>query len=146
MMKISVDLLIKIASFAVVLAIAYFAGSRLKVDTPPVDQESVIASLERDAENLNKTLPEIVSEGVRLDATEAGPGNLFTYIYTVIDDQAAKEMFANEKNIKALTAQLKNRVCVMMEDYKKNKTTVNYLFKNDLSEIIYKIAIDPKEC
>ncbi len=146
MMKISVDLLIKIASFAVILAIAYFAGSRLKVDTPPVDQESVIASLERDAENLNKTLPEIVSEGVRLDATEAGPGNLFTYIYTVIDDQAAKEMFANEKNIKALTAQLKNRVCVMMEDYKKNKTTVNYLFKNDLSEIIYKIAIDPKEC
>jgi hypothetical protein len=145
-MKISVDLLIKIASFAVILAIAYFAGSRLKVDTPPVDQESVIASLERDAENLNKTLPEIVSEGVRLDATEAGPGNLFTYIYTVIDDQAAKEMFANEKNIKALTAQLKNRVCVMMEDYKKNKTTVNYLFKNDLSEIIYKIAIDPKEC
>ena len=131
---------------AVILAIAYFAGSRLKVDTPPVDQESVIASLERDAENLNKTLPEIVSEGVRLDATEAGPGNLFTYIYTVIDDQAAKEMFANEKNIKALTAQLKNRVCVMMEDYKKNKTTVNYLFKNDLSEIIYKIAIDPKEC
>lgn len=146
MMKISVDLLIKIASFAVILAIAYFAGSRLKVDTPPVDQESVIASLERDAENLNKTLPEIVSEGVRLDATEAGPGNLFTYIYTVIDDQAAKEMFANEKNIKALTAQLKNRVCVMMEDYKKNKTTVNYLFKNDVSEIIYKIAIDPKEC
>lgn len=146
MMKISVDLLIKIASFAVILAIAYFAGSRLKVDTPPVDQESVIASLERDAENLNKTLPEIVSEGVRLDATEAGPGNLFTYIYTVIDDQAAKEMFANEKNIKALTAQLKNRVCVMMEDYKKNKTTVNYLFKNDLSEIIYKITIDPKEC
>lgn len=145
-MKISVDLLIKIASFAVILAIAYFAGSRLKVDTPPVDQESVIASLERDAENLNKTLPEIVSEGVRLDATEAGPGNLFTYIYTVIDDQAAKEMFANEKNIKALTAQLKNRVCVMMEDYKKNNTTVNYLFKNDLSEIIYKIAIDPKEC
>ncbi len=146
MMKISVDLLIKIASFAVILAIAYFAGSRLKVDAPPVDQESVIASLERDAENLNKTLPEIVSEGVRLDATEAGPGNLFTYIYTVIDDQAAKEMFANEKNIKALTAQLKNRVCVMMEDYKKNKTTVNYLFKNDLSEIIYNIAIDPKEC
>lgn len=146
MMKISVDLLIKIASFVVILAIAYFAGSRLKVDTPPVDQESVIASLERDAENLNKTLPEIVSEGVRLDATEAGPGNLFTYIYTVIDDQAAKEMFANEKNINALTAQLKNRVCVMMEDYKKNKTTVNYLFKNDLSEIIYKIAIDPKEC
>ena len=146
MMKISVDLLIKIASFVVILAIAYFAGSRLKVDTPPVDQESVIASLERDAENLNKTLPEIVSEGVRLDATEAGPGNLFTYIYTVIDDQAAKEMFANEKNIKALAAQLKNRVCVMMEDYKKNKTTVNYLFKNDLSEIIYKIAIDPKEC
>jgi len=145
-MKISVDLLIKIASFVVILAIAYFAGSRLKVDTPPVDQESVIASLERDAENLNKTLPEIVSEGVRLDATEAGPGNLFTYIYTVIDDQAAKEMFANEKNINALTAQLKNRVCVMMEDYKKNKTTVNYLFKNDLSEIIYKIAIDPKEC
>lgn len=146
MMKISVDLLIKIASFAVILAIAYFAGSRLKVDTPPVDQESVIESLERDAENLNKTLPEIVSEGVRLDATEAGPGNFFTYIYTVIDDQAAKEMFANEKNIKALTAQLKNRVCVMMEDYKKNKTTVNYLFKNDQSEIIYKITIDPKEC
>jgi hypothetical protein len=55
-------------------------------------------------------------------------------------------MFANEKNIKALTAQLKNRVCVMMEDYKKNKTTVNYLFKNDQSEIIYKITIDPKEC
>ena len=145
-MKISVDLLIKIASFAVILAIAYFAGSRLKVDTPPVDQESVIASLERDAENVNKTLPEIVSQGVRLDATEAGPGNSFTYIYTVIDDQAAKEMVVNEKNIKALTDQLKNRVCVMMEDYKKNKTIVNYLFKNDLSEIIFKITIDPKEC
>jgi len=145
-MKITVDLWIKIACFAFILALAYFAGSHLKVDTPAMDQESVIASLERDAENLNRTLPEIVSEGIRLDATEAGPGNSFTYIYTVIDDQAAKEMFGNEKNIQALTAQLKNRVCVMMQDYKKNKTTVNYLFKNDLSKIISKIIVDPKEC
>jgi hypothetical protein len=145
-MKITVDLWIKIACFAFILALAYFAGSHLKVDTPAMDQESVIASLERDAENLNRTLPEIVSEGIRLDATEAGPGNSFTYIYTVIDDQAAKEMFGNEKNIQALTAQLKTRVCVMMQDYKKNKTTVNYLFKNDLSKIISKIIVDPKEC
>ena len=145
-MKITVDLWIKIACFAFILALAYFAGSHLKVDTPAMDQESVIASLERDAENLNRTLPEIVSEGIRLDATEAGPGNSFTYIYTVIDDQAAKEMFGNEKNIQVLTAQLKTRVCVMMQDYKKNKTTVNYLFKNDLSKIISKIIVDPKEC
>jgi len=33
-----------------------------------------------------------------------------------------------------------------MQDYKKNKTTVNYLFKNDLSKIISKIIVDPKEC
>lgn len=145
-MKITVDLWIKIASFAGVLAIAYFAGSRFKVETPPVDQESVIASLERDAKNLNKTLPEVVSEGIQLDTTEVGPGNSFTYVYTVIDDQAAKEMFGNENNIKALTAQLRNRVCIMMVDYKKNKTIVNYLFKNSLSKIISKINIDPKEC
>jgi len=145
-MKITIDLLIKIVFFAVILAIAYFSGSRLKEDSPPLDQESIIASLESDAENLNKTLPEIVSEGVRLDTTEVGPGNSFTYIYTVIDDQAAKEMFDNDKNVKALTAQLKNRVCVMMEVYKKNKTIVNYLFKNDLTKIISKIIIDPKEC
>ena len=88
----------------------------------------------------------MVSEGVRLDATKAGPGNAFTYIYTVIDSLAAKEMFSSEKNIKDLTAQLRNRVCVMMVEYKKNKTTVNYLFKNDLSSIISKITIDPKEC
>lgn len=145
-MKITVDLLIKVAFFAALLAIAYFAGSRLKIDAPSADQESVIASLERDAENLNRTLPEMVSEGVRLDATKAGPGNAFTYIYTVIDSMAAKEMFSSEKNIKDLTAQLRNRVCVMMVEYKKNKTTVNYLFKNDLSSIISKITIDPKEC
>jgi hypothetical protein len=55
-------------------------------------------------------------------------------------------MFGNDKNVKALTAQLKNRVCIMMEVYKKNKTIVNYLFKNDLTKIISKIIIDPKEC
>ena len=75
----------------------YVTGESLEFNKEPFS-----VTMEHDAARLNATLPEMVSEGVRLDKAAAGPGNLFNYIYTVVDDDAASKIAADPKELDKL--------------------------------------------
>jgi hypothetical protein len=135
----------QIASLAapaiVLLSIIYFAGDRLGLKKEPIS-----AVLEREAAELNATLPEMVSRSVRLDKAAAGPGNAFAYFYTIVDDDVAKRMSGNSVELDKLKAQLKERVCTNMPAYRENGTIVTYSVKSNAGVTIADVSINPKHC
>ena len=134
---------VKTVALAIAPAAALFLGNYLKTQIFSGPDEE---SLARDAERLNRTLPEMVSEGIRLDKTSAGPGNSFTYIYTVVDDPMAESIPGSGGRLNELRLQLHERVCTMMPEYAENGTVVNYLLKDNSGAILARISVDPKDC
>ncbi len=119
----------------------YVTGESLEFNREPFS-----VTMEHDAARLNATLPEMVSEGVRLDKAAAGPGNLFNYFYTVVDDDAASKIVADPKELDKLRAQLRERVCTVMPAYRNNNTIVRYSLRNNSGDVIADISINPKDC
>jgi hypothetical protein len=98
-----------------------------------------------EADRLNATLPEMVSEGVRLDETRAGPGNSFQYLYTILDGEK-KELLENRNRQDALRAQLQERVCSMMPAFREHGAVVTYFLRDSAGRAIAEIRIDPMDC
>jgi hypothetical protein len=111
-----------------------------------LNKEPFSIAMVREAAELNATLPEMVSDSVRLDKVTAGPGNSFNYIYTIIDADAAKNMVGDTNEIDKLKTQLRKRVCTVMPAYRENGTVVNYSLKDVSGVTIADISIDPKTC
>ena len=108
--------------------------------------EPFSATMERDAARINATLPEMVSEGVRLDKAAAGPGNAFNYIYTVVDDGDARKIAGDKRELDKLKAQLRERVCTVMPAYRENETIVTYSLRDNAGGPVAEISINPKDC
>ena len=125
---------------------AFYFGTLLRTEKLSASQEDILSNLNQNSDLLNKTLPELVSEGVRLDTTTVGPGNSFNYFYTIVDDQTLDGMIKNENNNQYLSKQLFERVCTMMPDYRDNGTIVNYFLNNNAGRVIIKISVEPKDC
>ena len=125
---------------------AFYFGTLLRTEKLSASQEDILSNLNQNSDLLNKTLPELVSEGVRLDTTIVGPGNSFNYFYTIVDDQTLDGMIKNENNNQYLSKQLFERVCTMMPDYRDNGTIVNYFLNNNAGRVIIKISVEPKDC
>jgi hypothetical protein len=130
-----------IAFAIVLLSLRYIAGGLIGSGKEPVS-----VSLEREAEQLNATLPEMVSQNVRLDKTAAGPGNAFGYFYTVVDDDVAKKFADDPTERDKLRAQLRERVCTNMPAFRENGVVVNYSVRNSAGATITDISINPKDC
>jgi ABC-type transport system substrate-binding protein len=129
------------------LAVIFLAARRYGAQyfSEPLD-EPLSFALGRDAAALNATLPEMVSQGVRLDKASAGPGNAFSYVYTIVDDAAAAKILGDPKELESLKTQLRERVCTIMPEYRDNGTVVTYTLKNGSGVSIADIAIDPADC
>ena len=108
--------------------------------------EPVSLALEREAAEVNATLPEMVSEGVRLDKTTAGPGNAFNYNYTIVDDEAARTLIGNAKKLAELRAQLQERVCRTMAHHRTSGAIIRYFLKDNKGETIADVSIDAGDC
>jgi hypothetical protein len=109
-------------------------------------EEPFTERLVRDAEQLNGALPEIVSRGVRLDKAAAGPGNAFSYFYTVLEESTAREITGSAARLAELRAQLKQRVCLSMPEYREHGTVVRYALRSSHGRSVADISIDPRQC
>lgn len=124
-----------------------FLGGRQFQNQPRQHPENLAAvDLARDATELNKTLPEMVSEGVRLDRTSAGPGKVFHYFYTIIDDDQARIIASRPSRQKEIIQQLNERVCAMMPNYVHNGVVVKYHMKTRIDVSLLEIIVDPGAC
>jgi hypothetical protein len=144
---ISLKNIIRAGALGIVLAAIFVLARYLRTENySEEDKGLLVARLELEAEQLNATLPEMVSEGVRLDKATAGPGNIFSYFYTIIDGEAARNLNGNSKRLNELKAQLLQRVCSSMPERRTSRTIVNYTFKNNAGAILTEIAINPGDC
>jgi hypothetical protein len=109
-------------------------------------KELVSIDLEREAAEVNATLPEMVSEGVRLDEVTAGPGNSFNYRYTILDDDSVKDLSKKSEKLKELEVQLHERVCENMPDFRKNGTVVKYVLRDNAGKVLAEFSINPRDC
>jgi hypothetical protein len=139
---------LRLLLFAVLFAAIFVAGRYLGAmrETQEEDKGAISLALEREADELNATLPEQVSENVRLDKATTGPGNAFTYVYTVVDDAAAQDFRRNYVELNKLKQQLKERVCTMMPEYRNRGTVVGYSLRDNSGKSIAEISVDPREC
>ncbi|MGD9544887.1 MAG: hypothetical protein AB7F41_00470 [Methylocystis sp.] len=140
------DILEAAAAVAVVVAAFLFARQYRESLSDDEDLAPLSLTLEQEAAEVNATLPEMVSDGVRLDKTTAGPGNIFNYSYTVVDDEAARTLVGNEKKLTELKAQLQERVCLTMPQHRTSGTIIRYSLKDNKGETIADVSIDAGEC
>lgn len=133
--------LIGVAATAFLLARQYRESLSIEDVSEPIS-----LALEREAAEVNATLPEMVSEGVRLDRTTAGPGNAFNYSYTIVDDEAARTLLGNAKKLADLRAQLQERVCLTMPQRRTSATLIRYSLKDNKGETIADVSIDAGDC
>ncbi len=130
-----------------IMAAAFLLGRQtresLSLDEDP---EPLSLTLEREAAEVNATLPEMVSEGVRLDNTTAGPGNAFNYNYTIVDDEAARTLVGNPEKLAQLKSQLQERVCMTMPHHRASGAIIRYSLKNNEGKTIADVSVDAGEC
>jgi hypothetical protein len=141
--KRGVQAVILIGVFAATFAmVRYYRAGAI------VDEGAELASidLEREAAEVNATLPEMVSEGVRLDEVTAGPGNSFSYRYTILDDDSVKDLSKKPEKLKELEAQLHDRVCENMPDFRKSGTIVKYVLRDNAGTVLAEVSVNPMDC
>jgi hypothetical protein len=141
--KSAAQIIAGLVVFAAIFLMVRYYRSAESFDS---NEDSLSISLEREAAELNATLPEMVSEGVRLDKAAAGPGNSFSYIYTIVDDEAAKKMAGDSRELVKIKAQLHERVCTTMPERRESGTIINYSLKDNKGAAIADFSINPKDC
>jgi hypothetical protein len=131
----------------VVVSIAIFFSVKFyRISSLSEQNETFFINLADDAERLNATLPEMVSENIRLDKATAGPGNSFHYNYTIVDNDAATKIAGDPEELSKLKMQLQERVCDLMPAYRANGTIVNYALRDNAGAVIADISINPRDC
>ena len=133
--------------FGLAAVAAAFIGGRYFQKLPTYSSgKSSEPDLSLDSIGLNKTLPEMVSEGVRLDRTSAGPGKAFNYFYTVLDDDQALAISRDPSRIQQVFSQLNERVCAMMPNYVNHGVVVKYHLRNRFGADLPSILVNPAGC
>jgi hypothetical protein len=139
--------LLAVVALALALAVIFSSGRYYARLLPEkVDLGEISFALEHEAQLLNETLPEMVSENIRLDKATTGPGNALTYFYTITDDAESKAISKDSRRTDRLRAQLLERVCTMMPEYRERGTVVGYTLRNNAGSTIAEISINPRYC
>src|SRR5579864_8800116 len=95
------------------------------------------------ASEINKSCPIMIDQETRLDNTIALPDNIFQYNYTLINLQK------DSLDIRAIQDKIEptivNNVKTNpdMKDYRSNKVTMGYYYKDRNGEFLFKILVTP---
>jgi hypothetical protein len=147
MVKYSVSKRVVFVAIGAIGLLAAFMFGRYSQSFPrDLSGKPSVVDLALDAVTMNKTLPEMVSDGVQLDRTSAGPGNTFNYFYTIIKDESAQDLVVNPSRLKEVSAQLQGRVCEMMPNYVEHGVVVKYFLKDRRGAALGTIAINSFDC
>lgn len=128
------------------VSVAFLCGRYFQNILGEPGERSIVLDLAQNATDLNETLPEMVSEGVRLDKTSAGPGKAFNYFYTILDEDQARGLAAHPSRLQQIVSQLNQRVCMMMPNYVRNGVIVRYYLKNSIVADLPTVVVDPRDC
>ena len=137
---------ITIAITAVALIIGITFGKGIvqlmfaKSDQPPIREVLAYAS-----NKLNATLPMQVDQDTRLDSTIAGPGAVFTYMYTLVNYTGSE--YSSVDFINTMKPRLINgyKTNPEMAVYRKGEVALHYYYRDKNGSEVAKIIITPKD-
>lgn len=97
------------------------------------------------ANEMNKTLPMNVDSGTRLDTTIGGPGKKFTYIYTLLTvEKTNLDLPSLQKNMRPqIIANYKTSD--RMKVFRDQNVELNYEYKDKDGNLLFSIAVSPKD-
>jgi hypothetical protein len=92
---------------------------------------------------MNATLPKMIDDVTRLDHVAAGPGNRFTYDYTLtaVDVTAIPPDRLNE-----FKSTITENVCSRLPEFRRNGTLVVYRYKSRNGDDIAEIQVPTVDC
>ena len=93
----------------------------------------------------NKTLPMMVDKDTRLDATVAGPGNRFTYSYTLINYTKKNLDIPSLKQYIGPRLLASYKSLDQMKSFRDNHVELNYQYKDKDGVFLFAIDISPKD-
>jgi hypothetical protein len=133
----------------ITLAALAFVGAFITVhywmtaDTFGLLNDTVEASIRRDADRVNATLPKMIDDVTRLDNVSAGPGNRFTYDYTLTNIEVTA---IPPDKLNEFKATLFENVCSRLPEFRRNGTLVIYRYKSRQGDDLAEIQIPTADC
>jgi hypothetical protein len=97
------------------------------------------------AEEVNNSLPTMVDAETRLDATTAGPGKSFIYVYSLVN------RFKQDINIPSLQETMRPKI---LENYRTNEkmkyfrdenVELHYRYNDKNGALLFEIVVSPKD-
>ncbi|HMP82922.1 MAG TPA: hypothetical protein PKA41_09505 [Verrucomicrobiota bacterium] len=132
--------IIKIVAAVVGAVIGYAVVSGVINKGEHFDQELV-----KVADTLNKNLPMSVDQETRWDSTLAGPGNRFTYIYTLVN--RTKDGLDVPSFIRAIRPGIISgyKTSDEMKTFRKHNVNLHYQYKDKNGEFVVEIVVSPTD-
>lgn len=97
------------------------------------------------ASDMNKTLPIMVDKATRLDNTIAGPGNKFSYFFSLVEFAKADvdiEHFRQKMRPKLIAAY---RSSPQMKSFRDHNVVLDYQYRDKAGEFICNLVITTKD-
>lgn len=111
-------------------------------------EKTIDDDLKEVAENINKTTPQNLADGVRLDSVSAQPGKIFRYNYTLLDD--VKESVTPEQIEMFKTSAKEGALHVVkaspdIKQFRDNDVTMVYTYYDKNGKLTADFKITPAE-
>lgn len=111
-------------------------------------EKTVDDDLKEVAANINKTTPQNLADGVRLDSVSAQPGKIFKYNYTLTDDE--KESVTPEQIETFKTSAKEGALRVIktspdIKEFRDNDVTMVYTYYDKNGKLTADFKITPAE-
>ncbi len=94
-------------------------------------EKSIDEELKEAAATMNKVMPQVLNEGIRLDSVSAQPNKVFKYNYTLINDTkesvTVEEIEAFKKSAKEGTINIV-KISPDMQVFRENGVTLKYFY------------------
>ncbi len=111
-------------------------------------ERTIDDELKEVAANINKTSPQILAEGIRLDSVSVQPGKIFKYNYTLTDD--VKENVSSEEIETFKNTAKEGALKVVMtspdiKEFRDNDVTMMYVYYDKNGKPTADFKITPSE-
>ncbi len=97
------------------------------------------------ASEINESCPIMIDKDTRLDNTIALPDNIFQYNYTLVNLEKQEINVGELKNYIEPNVINNVKTSPDMKDYRENRTTMVYYYKDKNGEFVLKINVSPEK-
>ncbi len=136
---------IKLAFFIILLGVVQItsahAGQLGKDLYSGIFGSSVEENIAQTVKDINKALPKMISEDIRLDPASAGPGKRLTYNYTVFRENTSQSIKANLSKLRQDVCNSKHTAFFLSKG-----STIVYIYHTPNGAELFRLTVEPSDC